>query len=225
MISITHPFGFAQGRLFSRSARKGRAPGFESCCGRGLQTVFWGSSGGFTSNRCCLASRSLQISSISLPRRTGSCSSAARAQRCTQRSGFRFGRALVPIFKLRSGRGFRGLVSYAARLSWVNPFSRRTSVTNLFLTRLACSPRADRSAARIVCNSPALRVATACWQSSRILSSSRLVGMPVPQGHFIHESAVCAIPHILYFRGKKSGASGVCGWPSAKSSARGEFIL
>jgi len=209
MISITHPFGFAQGRLFSRSARKGWAHGFESCCGRGLQTVvFWGRSGGFTSNRCCLASRSLQISWISLPRRTGSRSSAARAQRCTQRSGFLFGRALVSIFESRSGRGFRGCVSYAARLSWVNPFSRRTSVTNLFLTRLVCSPRADRSSARIVCNWPALRVATACWQSSRILSSSRLVGMPAPQGNFIHGSAVCAIPHILYFRGKKGGASG-----------------
>ena len=104
--------------------------------------------------------------------------------------------------------GFRGWVSYAARLSWVNPFSRRTSVTNLFLTRLACSPRADRSSARIVCNSPALRVTTACWQSSRILSSSRLVGMPAPQGNSMHGSAVCAIPHILYFRGKKSGVSG-----------------
>jgi hypothetical protein len=28
-------------------------------------------------------------------------------------------------------------------------------------------------------------------------------------GNSIHGSAVCAIPHILYFRGKKSGGSGV----------------
>ena len=68
-----------------------------------------------------------------------------------------------------------------------------------------CSPRADRSSARIVCNSPAFRVATACWQSSRILSSSRLAGIPAPQGNSIHGSAACAIRHTVYFRGKKNG--------------------
>ena len=52
---------------------------------------------------------------------------------------------------------------------------------NLFLTRLACSLRADRSSARMVSNSSALWAAIACWQSSRILSSSRLVGTPAPK--------------------------------------------
>jgi len=47
--------------------------------------------------------------------------------------------------------------AYAARLSWVKPFFRRTSVKNLLLTRLVCSRRADRSSARMVSNSSALR--------------------------------------------------------------------
>jgi hypothetical protein len=112
----------------------------------------------------------------------------------------------------RSSRVFQltllGGVSYAARLSCVKPFSRRTSVKNLFLTRLVCSWRADRSSARIVSNSPALRAATARWQSSRILSSSRLVNILHPkQFDSNHGSAACGIPHTLYFARGKGGAS------------------
>jgi hypothetical protein len=87
-------------------------------------------------------------------------------------------------FEQCSGRGFRTLldsVSYEARLSWDILFSRPASLAaTLSLSRSLCSWRADWRSAMMVSKSSALWSARACSQSSRILSSSRLVGILAP---------------------------------------------